>query len=500
MDLPIAAEDIIQDAAAVELPPAIIPVMDTVLDWIGFNLPATRDRIRAEGFEGLEDLIGMKEKDIRDLSESYGRRTIADGRAIFGIRRIRYLIGLIHWVQDFGRIGQEPSLDGIDNAADFRIALDVASYRADVRKIEKDQADTVSKAADPGKLKDERKWPEWEPAFMNYLSTIPGVSGVPLSYVVREKEHDELDAEYGSFNEQAVACAPLEGPTFQADARKVHQLIKSFLQTETAEQWIKPIAKRQSGREDMQALRNHYSGEGKTSRRIAVAERLRDSLHYKNEKSLAFSTFLDKLQKMFNIFEEEDEAITEQAKVRMLLKKVEHPQLQDAVGALRVRAQMDGTTFTECANHLAAIVSEIPDYSTPRKVSAAERKVAVQHIRGGNGKGKANALAASRKGIKMPDGSIWTGYYSDWEKLSVSDKQTVMDTRKKDKAKGITPGKPRQTSDVKSQIAELKRTIAQMKSKSSKDDDSADSDSSEVPDNAGDAFGGRQQKKKQKKE
>ena len=90
----------------------------------------------------------------------------------------------------------------------------------------------------------------------------------------------------------------------------------------------------------MQALRSHYSGEGNTSRRIAVAERLRDSLHYKNEKSLQFSTFLDKLQKMFYIFEEEKEEISEQAKVQMLLKKVEHPQLQDAVGALRMRAQM----------------------------------------------------------------------------------------------------------------------------------------------------------------
>ena len=84
---------------------------------------------------------------------------------------------------------------------------------ADVRKIEKDQADTVSKAADPGKLKDERKWPEWEPAFMNYLSTIPGVRGVPLSYVVREKEQPDPGTEYGSFNEQAIACAPLEGPS-----------------------------------------------------------------------------------------------------------------------------------------------------------------------------------------------------------------------------------------------------------------------------------------------
>jgi hypothetical protein len=103
-------------------------------------------------------------------------------------------------------------------------------------------------------------------------------------------------------------------------------LIKSFLQTETAKQWIKPITRHQSGRQDMLALSSHYSGEGNTSRRIAVAERLRNSLHYKNEKSLQFSTFLDKLQKMFSIFEVEKEEITEQAKVRMLLKKVKHPQ------------------------------------------------------------------------------------------------------------------------------------------------------------------------------
>ena len=501
MDIPVAnvMEAVVVDAPVPEVL-EVVPVMDTVLEWIGFNVAATRERIREEGFETFDDLVTMKEKDVRDLAESYSRRTIADGRAIFGVRRIRFLIGLIHWVQDFGRIGQTPSIEGIANAVEFRSVLDIAYYRADVRKVEKDQADTVSKAADPGKLKDERKWPEWEPAFINYLSTIPGVNGVPLSYIVREKEQPEPDADYGSFNEQAIACAPLEGPTFQADGRKVHQLIKSFLQTETAEQWIKPIARHQSGRQDMQALRNHYSGEGKTSRRIAVAERLRDSLHYKNEKSLAFSTFLDKLQKMFNIFAEEEEAISEQAKVRMLLKKVEHPQLQDAVGALRVRAQMDGTTFTECANHLAAIVSEIPDYSTPRKVSAAERKVGVQHIRGGGARGGAKSnLASSRKGIKMPDGSVWTGYYSDWDKLSDADKQTVMDTRKKNKAKG-TPSK-KQVSDVKSQIAELKRKIAKMKSNSSSvDEDNGDSDSSEALDNAGDAFGGRQQKKKQKRE
>jgi hypothetical protein len=132
----------------------------------------------------------------------------------------------------------------------------------------------------------------------------------------------------------------------------------------------------------------HYSaGKGNTSRRIAVAERYRDNLHYKNEKALSFFTFLDKIQTMFNIFEAEGEPVQEAAKVRIILKKVEHPQLQTAVGTLRVRAQMDGVSFTECANHLSAIVSELPDYQLSLKVSAADSKIKNKRIRGGGGSG-----------------------------------------------------------------------------------------------------------------
>jgi hypothetical protein len=482
-----------------EIPEEVVVVpptmMDTALLWIGFDQEATRNRLRAEGFDTFDDLTGMKEKDIRELADSYSRRTLADGRTIFGLRRTRFLIGLVHWVQDFARIGETPSLDGIDNAVSFRAVLDIASYRADVRKVEKEQADTVSKAADPGKFKNERKWPEWEPAFINYLSTLPGVNGVPLSYVVREKEAPDTDVEYGSFNEQAVACAPLTGPTFQADSRKVHQLLKSFLQTETAEQWIQPLARRQSGREDMKALRSHYSGEGNTTRRIADAERARDSLHYKNEKSMPFSSFLDSLQRMFNTFKTEGEEITEPAKVRILLKKVEHPQLQNTVSALRISAQMSDISFTDCANHLSAVVSELPDYQSNRKISATDsnKKVKVKHIRGGGG----GDLASKRKGIHMPDGSVWTGYYSDWDTMPEKDKNTVMETRKKNKAKGFTPSKKKGTN-LKSQIADLKRSIAALK-KTSDDDTVGSSDAPDAPNNAGDAFGGRS-KKKQKKE
>jgi hypothetical protein len=318
-----------------------------------------------------------------------------------------------------------------------------------------------------------------------------------LSYVVREKEVPEPGTEYGSFNEQAIACAPLNGPTFQADSHKVHQLLKSFLQTETAEQWIQPLAQRQSGRDDMKALRSHYSGEGNTTRRIADAECARDSLHYKIEKSMPFSTFLDNLQRMFNTFKKEGEEITEPATVRILLKKVEHPQMQNAVSALRIRAQMDDLSFTDCANHLSSVVSELPDYQSNRKISATDsnKKSKVKHIRGG-GSGSGSNPASKRKGIHMPDGSIWTGYYLDWETMSEKDKDMVMETCKKNKAKGGTPHK-KKAPNLKSQIADLKRSIAAL-TKSSDDDTEGSSDAADAPNNAGDAFGGRTRKSRRR--
>lgn len=159
------------------------------------------------------------------------------------------VIGLIHWAQDYQRIGKEPTIVGIHDAIQFRSALDEAYERADVRKVEKDQSDTVSKAADPGKFKDERKWPKWEPLFVNCIN------GIPLCYLICELAEPDRSADFASFNERAIACAPLNGSNFQANARKVHQLLlKSFLQAESAEQWIKPLAKHQDGRKDMKAL------------------------------------------------------------------------------------------------------------------------------------------------------------------------------------------------------------------------------------------------------
>ena len=61
------------------------------------------------------------------------------------------------------------------------------------------------------------------------------------------------------------------------------------------------------GRIDMSALRAHYQEEGNTTRLIAEAERLRDSLHYRNERGLPLTYYLSKMHQMFTLSEENKE-------------------------------------------------------------------------------------------------------------------------------------------------------------------------------------------------
>ena len=78
------------------------------------------------------------------------------------------MVGVMHWVQDCVRASDIPNHEHFDEETLFE-----ALSMAQVRKSDAELVSTNSKAADPGKFKNERKWAEWEKAFINYLSVIP---------------------------------------------------------------------------------------------------------------------------------------------------------------------------------------------------------------------------------------------------------------------------------------------------------------------------------------
>ena len=100
-----------------------------------------------------------------------------------------------------------------------------------------------------------------------------------------------------NFTSRTIACAPLNGTHYEDDRYSVYHLLLSFTTGQPSEDWIKSTRKNTDGQISMKDLRDHFSGEGNTSRNISEAERLRETLQYKNERTMYFETFLTNMEK-----------------------------------------------------------------------------------------------------------------------------------------------------------------------------------------------------------
>ena len=71
---------------------------------------------------------------------------------------------------------------------------------------------------------------------------------------------------------------------------------------------------------------------------------------------------------MHNIYEKEGKEMTDDAKLRLLYQRVQHPGLKAAVEALKAQKTVGlKITYTRAVNHLSTAVSELPDYISKNK-------------------------------------------------------------------------------------------------------------------------------------
>ena len=481
------ANDIVEDGITEE------DSLRQILHWVGFLTDNQKESLVADAFGSFEDLKVLNEKDITAMSSDFSSRTVVNGKLLFGTTRTKRVKALIHWVQDFYRVSKVPSIVGLSQVL-FRGELERALARNEIRKALRELTKTASDAASPGPLQKEKQWKEWEEKFVNYLRLHLGVNGVNLAYVIRENKDPDHGENFADFIAESIACAPLKGPFFDADKLTVFNMLVSFTTGHASGDWIKSTVKYSDGRKSMQALRAHYADEGNASRNLAEATRLRDTLHYKNERSMAFELFLTLIEKMRYIFEKEGEPWPDSALLRFLFEKVQHPGLQIVIESLKAQ-QTTGTdvTYTMAANHLSTAVSTLPEYiAKNRNIGAV---------------GKVNSGQESGDGIFNSDGSIRTGYITNWNSLSKEDKNKVFAERKR--SKGKRPGKakddqPKNPSHAANanrlkqlveQNKKQKRTIQALKR--SKPDESSIEDPEEDTD-AGDLFGGKASKRNKK--
>jgi hypothetical protein len=473
-------------------------------NFLGFDDDAERAIVLANSFRLLTDLAYVKEKDIRSMIEELGKRTAAQGRVIFGIGRMQQMIGLMHWVQDCVLRCDEP-IDIVNIEFD---TLQNAIEHAAAREAMKDSIDTQTKATTPGKFKKESEWHDWHNRFVNYLSTIPGMRGVPLSYVIRENEIPLDNVPYSSFIEKTIARAPLRGTSFVVDAQQVHSYLLGFVQGECAEQWIRHLHSKANGRLDVLALRSHYGGEGNLSRRLADADHLHKTLHYKSEKSFPFEKFLDRAQEMFNIYEENGQPMYDDQKTRWLLSKVQNTALASTIESIRVdKRRHRELSFVTAANDITAAISE---FGEAKNTSNMSRNVfSANSANGRKGKSPHKARLPYKKPNVGPKGKYDNskndegklGYISpsDWKNLSFDARAKIREERDKKGFRGGNRTVPNSSNASALQTSSEERIISAISSAIKEASSSANSTViSQVTNDSGNAFGGRNEVHRQR--
>ena len=121
------------------------------LNTVGFTVQNDRDKLHGEGLMDLVQLKHFTNKYIRGMAITLGKKTPAATRLQVGMVRLQNLIALMHWVQDCVRTNTD---------------IDPASFSVETMLIAHEttfasQTDVMSKAADPGKLKDSNSWEVW---------------------------------------------------------------------------------------------------------------------------------------------------------------------------------------------------------------------------------------------------------------------------------------------------------------------------------------------------
>jgi len=87
----------------------------------------------------------------------------------------------------------------------------------------KDPKTTAPEKFQPHSL---RGWTQFNHDLQNYLASIRGILGVPLSYIIRKEEYSDVAPPSEDAVEELVRLAPLNGMSYLEDKKRVYHIIE----------------------------------------------------------------------------------------------------------------------------------------------------------------------------------------------------------------------------------------------------------------------------------
>ena len=302
-----------------------------------FDGKTAAERFAADIFsDSFQICMDKTIEELQNDLKQYSNLTQAQGQIRVSPGVFQRIHAFIQWSRDMIRTGIDPSTLSFPVQNTAILITNYKSHQAFITKSK-----IVSETARPSKFKENSKWDDWYPTFINFLRAIPGRNGVPLSYVCRDDDeaayHDpELD-----FIENYILQAPVWGAAFKIDAAEVHTYLVNFTSgNSVAEVKMLPHTHENNGRLDFKALREHYEGVGVNSINVIKAEETLKNLFYAGERKphMWWDEFEKQLNRSFTIIHknEKREVYSNEMKLRILLQKINVDFLQGVKAAMSI--------------------------------------------------------------------------------------------------------------------------------------------------------------------
>jgi hypothetical protein len=158
--------------------PNLMGLMGFVLLLCGKTNQQARIRlIDFEGLDALEEFGDYTDDEIADMAKRNEMRTPENTRVRFGIARIKKMKTVAFWVC------KQPRCEGIPLDINSLTPAVIAEAITE-KTLEPSGSKKDEKLFEPEKF-DPKRYKQWSRSMENYLDSILGQSGVPLSYVTR---------------------------------------------------------------------------------------------------------------------------------------------------------------------------------------------------------------------------------------------------------------------------------------------------------------------------
>jgi len=232
--------------------------LSSCLDQCGLS-QAQIDALECEGYLTMTDFSLNRYSDIDSFAKKLQALPIARGGVNLGHMHVIRLKAFLYWLKN--RIRR-----GIDIYDDYDEDFGQVELQASIKALETleglDKAgDSKTKAPEKFQPNSLRGWTSLNRELENYLGSLRGLSGIPLIYVIREKETDDVAPPGEDTIQELIRLAPLEGDVYLEDKRCVYHIIRDAVLGTKGWMWIQE-GKNEDGRAAIRHLRNHYDGPG----------------------------------------------------------------------------------------------------------------------------------------------------------------------------------------------------------------------------------------------